>query len=188
MEIEQQHRIRNKIKEYHKTQDYNIRNDIFKEIMPHMQKWIKSIIVKWNKFEPEDELLSLTWDCYYFCLEKYHNFDIPIPKHFFNYTRYYLLNRYAIKERVLVPLDELKEILGIEKTKESQMFVNFLTLYQFREGLPKEFHVVWDDALLSLSDAPKERHITKNHGMDNNAYTKLKKSYVVFIKVILGLN
>ena len=60
---------------------------------------------------------------------------------------------------------------------------------QFREVIPAEQLIAWDDAFLSLNSQRKQRHISYDDlGMSTDSYAKLKKGYRAIIKLILGIS
>jgi len=163
------------------------RNKIFLMMQPWMIKWIKSILSKWGKFESEQEILSTAWDAFYYCLNKYSNYEVPIPKYFHDFTRYYLLMEYARRDKVSLPMRELQDTLALVDTPENILFDRLLTLNQFRDVLPEEYRGIWDDACFSLAASVKEKMPMNNtRGLDYNLYRRLKASYIPMIRLILG--
>lgn len=172
----------------YKKEGYKIkkRNEIYLILKPFLIKWIKSILKNWSTFEREEVILSLSWDAFEFSLKYYNNLSVPVPKHFHDYCRYYLLTFYARKDRVFLPMEELKETLLLIPTYQNISFERLLTLCQYRDSIPKDDVVVWDDAILSLSDGVKRRHCSKSPGMRSRTYFRLKKAYISIIKLVLG--
>ena len=155
-----------------------VRNEIYSLMMNDMLAWIKSILKRWGKYESKEEIIALSWDCFEFCLKhfKVNGINNKVEKHFYNYTSYYLLNRYAKKDRVFLPIDELKGILGIIESPENLAFEKLLTLTQFRNVIPEKYLVVWDDAVQSQSQATQFQHRTRgNIGMEDGAYRAVKE-------------
>lgn len=164
-----------------------LRNELFLKMKDDQIKWVKSILYKWKKFETEQEILSLSWDCFEFCFERYLNYDIPLPKHFYEYTRYHLLMKYGKKDRVFLPEEELQEILGLVQTPQNILMDRLLTLKQFREVIPDDLKVAWDDSFYSMSADPKGHMFTKQSGMDQRVYIRLKRAFIPIIRLILGM-
>ena len=50
----------------------------------------------------KNEILSLACDCYIYCLEIYSDYKVPIVDFFYNYTRYFLLHKYAREAKVRI--------------------------------------------------------------------------------------
>jgi len=164
-----------------------VRNELFGIMQDWMLLWVKSILNKWGKWEEEGELLSISWDAFYFSLESYKEGNPLIPSHFHNYTRYFLLMKYAKEERVHIQLEELKDTLMLVYSPENVAFDKLLTLHQFRDVIPDKYKVIWDDATQSLSSKIMDRKKTYNHGLDDNIYRRIKESYIPIIKLILEI-
>jgi hypothetical protein len=169
-----------------KAYEVKKRNDLFLIMKPFMLKWIKSILKGWSRYEEEDKILSLSWDCFEYCFYKYSNYNVHIPKFFYDFTKYFLLMHYGAKDKVSLPINELKKTLQLVSSEDNICLDKLLTLMQFRNVIPDEDKVVWDDAVQSLSSKISDRRKTYKHGMDDNFYRRLKKSYIPIIKLILG--
>jgi len=163
-----------------------IRNEIYALMSNDMLNWIKSILKRWHKYETKEEILSLSWDCFEFCLKHFKvEGNNKVENHFYKYTSYYLLNRYAKKDRVFLPIDELKGILGVMETPENLAFEKLLTLTQFRNVVPEKYLSVWDDAMQSTELDLSNRLVTLPRGINKNVYVVLKKVFVQQIKFLL---
>ena len=92
-----------------------LRNNIYLYMREWCEIWTRSIMFKWNRIseEDKDEIPYLSFEGFLFALNRYNNFEIPIPKHFFDYIRYYLLNHYASQGKVKIEIGELKETLSL---------------------------------------------------------------------------
>jgi len=177
----------------YKKESYKVkvRNKLFTLSLPDFKKWITKILYTWNKFESKEQVISLSWECFEYCLSMYDTSYNNFLGRFYKSTRYYLLMKFAKDNSVRVPLEELKEILKIDNSPESLLFDNLLTLYQFRDCLSDDnSRVVWDDAMQSLSSNDKVRTIKAGRkystGMDNLSYSRLKSNFINIIKLILA--
>ena len=166
-----------------------VRNKLFELLLLDFKKWIKKALYAWNKFESNEQVISLSWECFEYCLSMHDTSYNSFLGRFFNSTRYYLLMKFAKDSSVKVPLEELKEILKIDNSPESLLFDNLLTLYQFRDSLTKENEkIIWDDAYMSLSESHKQRSKQrKNIGMSTGEYARLKRIFISQIKLILNI-
>ena len=175
----------------YKKESYKVkvRNKLFTLSLPDFKKWITKILYTWNKFESKEQVISLSWECFEYCLSMYDTSYNNFLGRFYKSTRYYLLMKFAKDNSVRVPLEELKEILKIDNSPESLIFDNLLTLYQFRDSLTKENEkVIWDDAFISLSESHKQRsEQRKNAGMSTGEYARLKKIFINQIRLILNI-
>ena len=178
-----------KYKSY-KVEHYRVRarNKLYEELRVWMLIWMKSILSSWHKWEDKDELLSLSWDAFCFCLQYYNNLDVPLPKHFFDYTKYFLLKKYAEKESVELSMDELKETLSLIPSDINGTFVNLLTINQYiQESVPKKHKAIFCDALHSISNNHMERvwGWKSGCGVSQKTYEQLKKAYRGIILYLL---
>jgi len=179
------------IKSYHTTKQdkrkIDYRNKLFEIMLTQMQIWIKSILGKWGIHRSPEEILSLSWDAFMFCLDKY---DIPkntpIPIYFYSFTRYFLLIHFAKEQGVTVPLEELVDTLELVNSDENIMFGRLLRMHQIRCCLPGEHQFVWDDAYRSLDPADQYKKAPeKFFTLTKNTYYNLKRSYVSIITFLL---
>lgn len=161
------------------------RNELYELMMPFLLKWIRSILRKWGRFMEECELISVSWDAFCFCFDRCRNPDIPVPKHFYEYTRYFLLMKFAKEDKVSIHLDELEEIINTIPCEDDGSLTCLITLFQFREIIPDKYKIVWDDAAQSLSSAPRFRCKSKNVGMSDYTYNRIKEVFVPIIKFIM---
>ena len=168
------------------------RNKLFELLLPDFKKWITRILYAWEKFESEQQVISLSWECFEYCLLMYDTSYDSFLGRFFRSVRYYLLIKFAKEGTVRVPMEELQEILKMDNSPEAFAFERLLTLYKFRDCLPDDnARIVWDDAVMSLDDADMYKVRTKKNGrkystgMDNLSYSRLKTSFINIIKLIL---
>ena len=166
------------------------RNKIYCIMSADMQMWVKSILKKWGKYEEKEEVISISFDAFLFCLERYNiSKENSLPKFFFEATRYFLLMKYGKSDKVRLPVEELQEILRLENNSINNTFDDLLTLTQFRDSLTKETEkVVWDDACMSLSECHMERNEQRKvSGMSTGEYSRLKKIFINQIRLILNI-
>jgi len=172
-----------KIKKYHcyKREAWKVktRNEIYRMMQGDMISWVSSILKKWGKYESKEEIISLSWECFLYCFNKFDfRKNVPIPHYFYQFTRYYLLNKYAKEEKVTLPLNELKEILASSDSVEDIAYEKLLTLMQFQNTIPEEYLCVWQDALQSVSSNNyQDRVYNREHGLPTNVYFALKKVF-----------
>lgn len=173
-----------------KRKNINNRNKIYELISKDIIIWIKSVLAKWKKNETQSEILSMSWDAFIFCLDQYSDYSIPVPKFFSNCTKYFMLNYYAKKENVFLPLDELKETLSFVHNPETCGFERLLTLQQFREIIPEKYKFVWDDATQSLgseSRKSKQNSLSKEKNMTQATYYGVRDCLIEIIKFIIKI-
>lgn len=78
-----------------------IRDELYFELSNPLHIWIRSILKKWYISQTDNEVLSLSWHCFLYALDKYKNIKIPLPYHFYTYTMYYLYQEFTKNNREL---------------------------------------------------------------------------------------
>jgi hypothetical protein len=186
MKKEQSDLCRKLIGEYRKCPDgrrkVNIRNKIFVQIQPFMLKWISSILSDWGAYRSKPEILSLSWDCFEHGL-LYYKPDKPIsvPNHFYNYTRFYLLNDLNSQK------DEKEESLDIVKQDPlEKIYEGLEELKNFRSILDPEYHIVFDDAVMSLTPSNNSRQSRiKESPLNQYRYHESKRVFKIIIDYLI---
>ncbi len=175
-----------------KRESYKVkyRNKLYSYLNEYILIWTKSILNKWKRYMDEGELISNSWDIFIFCLDSYdvEKFDTPIPYFFARYTRYWLLTYYAKNdEGILIPLEDLEDTLKTIEDPQNIAFGRLLKLYRYRDTLLEDTKLVWDDAFLSLNYTKRDgdNYRSKEIGMADSTYLKLKQSFKGIIKLIL---
>lgn len=173
----------------YKRLDYKrkYRDELYEELRGYLITWINSMLKKWGIFEDPGEILSLSWLAFMYCLAHYKYGYISFEKHFYEYTRYFLLHNYGKKNGVHISIDELKEILEQFPTAENMMFERLLTLYQFRDAVSERCVSIWDDALQCLDKAERKGKIDKPKYFSDPAYYSIRNSFVNIIKLVLDI-
>lgn len=134
------------------------RNNIFFEMKPFMLRWMSSILLKKGVYKDNDELLSLSWDCFEYALYHYKNKKkIPIPNHFYKYSMYF------IKDMISKNISKHKETSIYELNNletndyNEKLYSDLDELKAFRSELPDNYKIVFNDALMSLAPSNKDR-------------------------------
>lgn len=165
----------------------DIRNRIFEIVQPDIVNYVRRILRNWKKDQGNGEVQSLSWMSFYYCVEKYSNFEVPLPYFFFAYSRYFMLQHYGRKSPILLPLEELKEILTIESTAGSTLFIRMMEVQRYREFLTEKYHFIFDDAFYSLHNVDKF-HLNrwnKDCGFSMETYRHLRRVFKDTILYIL---
>lgn len=163
------------------------RNELYLLLQPWMEKWISSILANMGKYESREVILSLSWDCFLFCLDRCKKMYIPLPKHFFTYSVYHLKNT-LFKE--VPPSHSPLEIINEDTLPSINEFnypqFHFLqVLGHIRSQLPHSYKVVFEDALLSIGGNPKSKSKRVNKsGLSTHFYTVSKRSFTFIIKAL----
>lgn len=125
-----------------------IRNELFLLLREPVLKWMGSILRNRNHYS-ETEMISLSWDCFLFCLKYYKShLKIPVPNHFYAYTKFFLLT-----------VHPKKHLTGDHSLPDYDLsvFEDLDDLKEFKKALPKNYALVFDDALMSMSGCRRDR-------------------------------
>lgn len=165
------------------------RNELYDLFSYDILTWTKSTLSKWKRYLEKEELLSISWDIFIYCLDNYNPalYAHPLP-YFYRYTNYWLFIYFSKKdEGLFLPIEELEDTLKIVDSPENIAFGKLLRLYKMRETIPDDSKVVWDDAFLSLNNSERKRdnYRSKEIGMGSNTYLKLKRSFKGLIRFVL---
>lgn len=171
----------------YKKHKFSARDDLYSEMSSYIIVWINSILKSWGIFEDPNEILSVSWFAFVYCLDNYKKEYTNVEGYFYTYVRYFLLSHYAKKENVHISIDELKDVLSEFPTLENQHFERLLTLYQFRDVISSKCLPIWDDAMNCLGDKGSKYKYDIPHRFSKTAYYATRRSFVNIIKIILGM-
>jgi len=193
MNDETQKHCKRLIRKYQKYRTENkwkaqCRNELYEVLRPWMLRWIQAILKKWGRYEENGELLALTWDAFYDCLERHNGSDVHVPKYFYEFTRYYLLVHYAQKEDVTVPLEEFQQLLPHMPSGLASPLTKLIDVYSLLdEAVLGEHKFIFYDAMQSIYPGDKLRVWSwkKDCGVTQTTYAELKKAFKEIIKWVL---
>ena len=189
-EIEAIKQIEKKIEEYCNCEGIlnkgSIRNDIFLLIYPFLEKWVKSILGKKKIYVDNSEMLSLSWDCFVFCLEKYRpEKKISILGHSYSYTNFFLLS-WISKKYNLLKNESGNSELDNQNDKFDIYYENIDELRRFKDILPEDYKQIFDDALLSMAGRPDAKvGYVKSEAYSQYKYQEAKKAFKFVIDFLL---
>ncbi len=162
-----------------KSDNTKLRNELYAIMEEYILIWMKSIL-KDKNFYSKEELISLSWDCFLFCLKYYDPQKyIPLPNHFFSYTKFFLLATFK-KDKLLLTKEDVM-INTISNTKDDIMaydlslFDHLDDLKMFKKSLPEEYKIVFDDALMSMADCNNKDKV-KRHNQTKLTHTQYNES------------
>ena len=160
------------------------RNDIWKIVSPYMIKWVKVILAKRSNYLTQDEILSIGWDCFEFCLKHFKpEIDIPLPNHFYAYSKFYIAMYYSGNNKKIVCVDLSNDLTN---GNVDLAYEHIDELREFRKSLPNEYYSVFDDALWSLVDYRKDRLRRLDEApLTYYRYTESKKIFKIVIDYLL---
>uniref|UniRef100_A0A6M3LYW8 Uncharacterized protein n=1 Tax=viral metagenome TaxID=1070528 RepID=A0A6M3LYW8_9ZZZZ len=180
--------LEDKAKKYISSHDIKeketIRNDMFTKMSPTIGNWIMSILKYRKIYLSPQEKLSLGWEGFVFSLHHFHpERNIPLPNHFYGYTRFFLLSWLSGKKKV-----ENQNVIMTPDIENSNpddleaLYEQMDELKQFRETIPKDYKKIFDDAILSIAGRPKDKIAYKKSS--NYGYYKYCEAKKVFKLVI----
>jgi hypothetical protein len=162
----------------------NLRNEIYLKILPYMKKWISSVLAKKSIFLEKEEILSKSWDCFQFCLRHFKpEKKILIPNHFYSYTNFYLKIHNKIEEKNIS-----EQEMGIKNSSlgEENLYNQLDELKTFKNTLPEEYSLVFEDALMSLMPNNKDKQYRiKQSKLPIIRYRESKKIFKIIIDYLL---
>uniref|UniRef100_A0A6M3M906 Uncharacterized protein n=1 Tax=viral metagenome TaxID=1070528 RepID=A0A6M3M906_9ZZZZ len=102
--------------------------------------------------------MSLSWDAFLFCLERYDNPAYDLYSHFNIYTRYFLLLSYMSEKNKLETERYLEDVKmtfrdGVLTTGSEGAYDivdRLLELKNFRNKLPDKYHKIFDNTILGI--------------------------------------
>ncbi len=162
-----------------------VRNKLYLIIRPYMDKWIESILAQRKVFLPKEELLSLNYECFEFCLKSFKpNLPIPLPNHFYAYANFFLKTNRSIEndnKYICIELDNEKEGEVLHLAYE---YID--ELREFKKSLPDEYQSVFDDALMSLVDSrPARMRRLDESPLTYQKYCESKRIFKIVIDYLL---
>lgn len=191
------------IQEY-KTREYKregyrgrLRNRIFLLMKENMESWIKGHLSKWRMYEEGTMILSMSWEAFLFCLERYDNPAYDLYSHFNIYTRYFLLLSYMngkSKKEMEKSIEEIQMVfsdglftVGSEETYD--MVGKMLELRNFREKLPAKYHKIFDNTILGIHPriAPGKTLVSRQDRAELSYYKYygLREAFKIIIHSLL---
>lgn len=166
-----------------KSDNTKLRNELYTIMEEYILMWMKSILKDKNYYSKE-ELVSLSWDCFLFCLKYYdHKKCIPLPNHFFSYTKFFLLTTFKKDKLLLKKEDIITDIV----TYDLSIFDHLDDLKMFKKSLPEEYKIVFDDALMSMADCSNKDKVKRHDPtkLTNTQYNESKKMLKIVIYYLL---
>jgi hypothetical protein len=176
------------IREYNDTinneERISIRNELFKAINPFMHQWVMSVLSKRGGYVSHEEIKSKSWDCFEYCLRHYKKGGkVPVPNHFYIYTRFHLTATSKPSEICECYDDNALDSVG---DGLHSVYEHIDELKAFRSMLPNEYVSTFDDAVMSMVPDSKERSsrldVTK---LDYRRYREAKQLFKIVIEFLL---
>lgn len=153
-----------------------------------MKKWVLSNCAILGKDLSGGEITSLSWDCFMFCLDRFKpDGPIDLPRHFHQYTKYYLLMKASgirKEQKDIVSLDEV-DFRSIETEPSCHPMFD---LMNFRGSLPDDYQLLLDDVLSTLVTR-RASTVSKEVGkgtIKRHRYLEAKKILSFVVKFFLA--
>jgi len=139
-----------------------VRNEIFCTLSFYIYKWLASALKRRNVFVSREEMLSISWDAFEYCMKTYKNREVPLPSHFAKNINYFVIKclksktHKAKKEGVRVDIDieEYKE--SVEDNFDFKLDVGIINtgefLMGFRRYIGEEYAKIFDDVMLGKKE------------------------------------
>lgn len=158
-----------------------LRNELYGIIRPSVEKWVINILSEKKVYVDQNEAVSYAWDCFLHGLKYYKpEKQIPLPNHFFTYTRFYILSE---ADKILSGNPLITDKNDFEKGEDSSCrdldvaLAHLEELRTYRDFLPETYTPIFDDALASMLPGKRE---WKNDGLSKSPvsykeYYEIKK-------------
>lgn len=130
------------VKDYKMEESAEVRNCLFFELRPWLEKWASSILRRWKINLARSEFVSMTWHGYFFALENYSSIAVPLPSHFYRYMMYFLYSEFVRKTSPTIDFNYDK--IG----KNYDLKIEFSHIYN---GLQDSNKLVMEDLLTRSS-------------------------------------
>jgi hypothetical protein len=155
-----------------------IRNNLFLFMEKELGNWVKSILNSLGVFSTKQLVLSLSWDCFVYCLHTYRKLEVPLGFHFYRNSRYCILKDLRTKKsQSIISYGEF------EITADRQDEAKFLDLKDFVHHLPEKYKPVFQDAVMSMYHGSRARSKV-NWNKEEMNYVEYKSVKAVLISVI----
>lgn len=162
-----------------------LRNKIYMHLHPFMKRWVRSNLSKYAQVDSAQEIVSLCWECFEFCVSYYKpGSEIPVPEHFHKYSGFYLKKRYSVKQTPEVaPYDMIIEKPFEEADISIRAFLNMLQ--ELCESLPRDYQIIFEDALHSMNPGNKTKkrrvHMVDMQPRFYDESKKVMKMFIIFL-------
>ena len=128
------------IRGYRARRDDDLRNEIYALMRTKVVGYIKGVLSRWRRYEDETAILSLSWDAFLFCLDRYDDEKYDVFGHFNTYTRYFLLLYYSNLDKLDKEeyLEDVKDVISFKTSDPTDALDKMLELKRFRNSLVQD--------------------------------------------------
>jgi len=158
------------------------RNEIFEIVLLDISNGISQVLKKFKFSMDKKEQLSLSWDCFLYCMGHLKN-NSPLGAHFFVYSKYFTLDymKNIKKEKRNMPCIPFNERKHSTETLLYNPESIIEQLYKIFNDLKYPDNIIFDDALTSLTMNKKSAGIS-NLDISGHIYRKKKEKYKKMIQ------
>lgn len=173
------------MRQYKRNKDIELRNSIYELSRPAIIKCLKSAT---RKPLTNNELLSMSWDVFMLCSERY------TPKEEYKISLVNAVHTIVNKSAAAIRKKNANEKnIGEGEYPEHELVDtialrdSLIALKDFREGLPKKYQIIVDDCLASFGEDTRSRQSrVKLTKLPTHRYYEAKKVMSWAIEHILG--
>ena len=155
-----------------------LRNNLFLYMEKDLGNWTKSILNSIGMFSTKQLVLSLSWDCFLYCLHSYRKLEVPLGFHFYRNSRYCVLKQLRTKKtQSVISYGEFD--ICTDRNDE----IKFIELKRFVEYIPQKYKPIFNDALMSMYHGSRARS-KENWNKEEMSYMEYKSIKQILISVI----
>ena len=159
MNTEQIKKVESLIKEYHDAKKIKkdvFRNEIFQVMHPVIKRWINAIFSLQKKYLPKEELTAKTWDCFLYGLQYYvPKREIPIPNHFYTYTKFYLR---IMQKKEIIKINKIDRQALTDYVKANPEYATAAQMYRKINNISPDTNFTFD------ANTINKKRITRQFG------------------------
>ena len=174
-----------------KTEKEVFRNQLYSILQQQMKIWISNILAKNEIYPSNEELLSLSWECFMFCFERFDfEKEVPIPNHFYSYTKFFLMPYSPHNKDYIFRFngdgDDIHNIITTDHKDLDIYYSHLDEIKSFRSILNNDYKMVFDDAFMSMAPSNTDRKDRmKECPLPHLRYRESKRIFKLIIDFLL---
>lgn len=139
-----------------------IRNELFLLVQPFLLKCIKRKLGKRGIWKEQPEILSMSWDVFLYCLNRYKE-GYSLPAHLYIYSEFYLISYFHTENKNKIAyIEECGEKVTDRASDHVRNLINeYISLKQFHalveKNLGDDYARIFEDAMMSMTTARSPR-------------------------------
>jgi len=155
-----------------------LRNNLYFFMKKELENWVISILNSTGAFTTRHLVLSLSWDCFIYCIHSYRKFDVPLGFHFYRNSRFCILRQNRVKKTQAAIIYK-----DVDICVDSVDAGKFLDLKMFVEYIPERYKPIFKDALMSMNHGTRARS-NENWDKETMRYLEYKSVKQILVSVI----